>query len=100
MSPNVKEVVSKLHSSGEAGQDLQSCDHSGPDCPHGDNVNQGNIPWASDTQKLKPTDGSSNDVADQPLQKDSAKGQPGDTQAKGGNIPYATDSNTGKDTDL
>lgn len=63
---SVQEVRDKLHAGGEAGQDLKSCSHATPDCPHGDNVNQGNIPWASDTSKVKDnTDGNDTQKAAQ-----------------------------------
>lgn len=98
--PNVPEVVSKIRSGSNEGQALKSCDHSSPDCPHGDNVNQNNIPWASGTQKHKPTDGSANNAADQLPRESSSKGQPTDDEVKDAEIPHAAESNTGKESKI
>lgn len=105
MAPDVEQVISKLHSSSEDAQDLKSCDHSGPDCPHGDNVNQSNIPWASGTEKLTRTEGSNNtaEVDQPPRQKDSSAENASssaenasDAGVKGTNMSSATVADAGK----
>lgn len=92
MSPDVKEVVSKLRSGNESAKELQSCDHSSSDCPHGDNASQGNIPWASDTKKVELSDGLTKDTPRQETaagKGDSAR-DPSDADVQDATVPYAT----------
>lgn len=90
----VEQVVDKLQSGSESATDLKSCDHSSADCPHGDNVNQSNIPWASDTPKLKRTDNTYENNTTHPPQRSNKKQGPGEAEVKDATVPYATESNT------
>lgn len=87
---SVEEVMHKLHAGGEPGQDLKSCSHATTDCPHGDNINQANIPWASDTSKAKDnTDGNGTQRA---AQGSGMKEGTTDTEAKYESMSYVTEN--------
>lgn len=82
-------VVEELHKGTKGAEDLKSCDHSSPDCPHGAPEEGGNIPWASSESKLHQSEARNTNAADK-----KAKETGGND--KDGNIPYATGGNSHK----
>lgn len=88
--PDAKEVIEELHKGTKHAEDLKSCDHSSPDCPHGAPEEGGNIPWASGESKVHQSAARNTNAADKKKANETGGND------KDGNIPYATGGNAHK----